>query len=270
MSSRKKCSVVAGYEVGYGKPPKSKRFRKGRSGNPKGRPKGARNKPVKGLIRVRDMLLAEAEREVMIQDKEGPLMLPIAQAAMRSLGLKAAQGNVGAQKLFLGSIAAAEADKEREDLETLQNVADYKEWAYAEIARRKREDIEAVDDILPHPDHIEVDARTGELLFTGPADKNDKKKWDELWARKADLEEEVEDHKKLIADPETSEDMKQFLENDLKLSMYMLQLAEQGIILRWYRSVREVVTDRSRRRETKHRIKNGVWPERPSGKKSAC
>jgi len=32
----------ADYEVGYGKPPKKTRFRKGTSGNPKGRPKGAR------------------------------------------------------------------------------------------------------------------------------------------------------------------------------------------------------------------------------------
>lgn len=31
------------YEIGYGKPPKSGRFRKGASGNPKGRPKEARN-----------------------------------------------------------------------------------------------------------------------------------------------------------------------------------------------------------------------------------
>ncbi|MWD26086.1 hypothetical protein E0K89_001175 [Aquicoccus sp. SCR17] len=32
-----------GYEVGYGKPPRHTRFRKGRSGNPRGRPRGVKN-----------------------------------------------------------------------------------------------------------------------------------------------------------------------------------------------------------------------------------
>lgn len=31
------------YEIGYGKPPKSGQFKKGKSGNPDGRPKGTRN-----------------------------------------------------------------------------------------------------------------------------------------------------------------------------------------------------------------------------------
>lgn len=35
--------MSADYEIGYGKPPSGTRFRKGQSGNPKGRPKGSRN-----------------------------------------------------------------------------------------------------------------------------------------------------------------------------------------------------------------------------------
>ena len=41
MSREKKTS--GDYDVGYGKPPKHTRFKKGQSGNPKGRPKGSRN-----------------------------------------------------------------------------------------------------------------------------------------------------------------------------------------------------------------------------------
>ena len=36
------------YDVGYKKPPKTKQFKKGKSGNPGGRPKGSKNK-----IRIR-------------------------------------------------------------------------------------------------------------------------------------------------------------------------------------------------------------------------
>lgn len=46
MSKRKKDD----YEVGYGKPPRHSRFKPGQSGNPKGRPRGAKN--VDALLRA--------------------------------------------------------------------------------------------------------------------------------------------------------------------------------------------------------------------------
>jgi len=36
-----------GYDVGYGKPPAHSRFKPGQSGNPRGRPKGVKNKRPK-------------------------------------------------------------------------------------------------------------------------------------------------------------------------------------------------------------------------------
>ena len=39
----RKNADAANYEVGYGNPPQHTRFKRGQSGNPKGRPKGVRN-----------------------------------------------------------------------------------------------------------------------------------------------------------------------------------------------------------------------------------
>ena len=55
------------YEVGYGKPPRHTRFIKGQSGNPRGRPTGAKNLKT---------LLSEALNEtviVTIEERDGKL-----------------------------------------------------------------------------------------------------------------------------------------------------------------------------------------------------
>ena len=45
------CRTTDRYEVGYGKPPKNTRFKKGMSGNPGGRPSAKRNPSKKRSVK---------------------------------------------------------------------------------------------------------------------------------------------------------------------------------------------------------------------------
>ena len=74
------------YPVGYGRPPLHTRFRPGRSGNPKGRPKGARNAETI----ARDVL----ERTVIIEGNGIQQKRTLRELAFQSLAEKAASGDI--------------------------------------------------------------------------------------------------------------------------------------------------------------------------------
>ena len=79
------------YAVGYGKPPASTQFKKGQSGNPKGRPTGARNT----MTIVREIL----DREVTVRGGDGQRRITGREANFTALLQKALKGDVRALKL---------------------------------------------------------------------------------------------------------------------------------------------------------------------------
>ncbi|MEO1042645.1 MAG: hypothetical protein AAFX52_10160 [Pseudomonadota bacterium] len=62
---------------------------------PKGRPKGAQNKPkmqASPAMQLQNLILEEAYRDVETKDGDRVIRLPIAQFALRSLGAKSREG----------------------------------------------------------------------------------------------------------------------------------------------------------------------------------
>lgn len=169
-TSRKNLSVSEpSYDIGYGKPPVDQRFKKGKPGNPKGRPKGSKNRPPESTRQLRQLIVHEAYRDVTVQEKDGPVSMSVAHAAIRSMAIKAAKGSVMAQKLFLSSLSAVENENAREQEELFAFVSDYKRQKLDYIEECKRCGQEP-EEMLPHPDDIELDLRAGEVIFHGPID----------------------------------------------------------------------------------------------------
>lgn len=92
------------YEVGYGKPPLATRFRKGRSGNPRGRPRGS------GRARASRLALAEAYRIVSVREGDRTIRMPALQAVLRAHIALAAKGNGPAQRALLQAVQAIESE----------------------------------------------------------------------------------------------------------------------------------------------------------------
>ena len=72
------------YAVGYGKPPEHTKFVKGQSGNPAGRPKGAKSVAT----RIQDVL----NQKVRVNTEKGPVYMTKLQAALMQLANLALSG----------------------------------------------------------------------------------------------------------------------------------------------------------------------------------
>ncbi len=180
------------YEVGYGKPPADTRFKPGRSGNPKGRPRGAKNKrPALNEERLKDIILEEAYRSITVRDGLRNVSVPMAQAVVRSLAINAAKGQHRAQRLFAEMLSSTERQNKALSDEWLSTAIEYKvEWE-RELHRRESHGITNLPPPLPHPDQVKIDMNSGLARIDGPATRDQVAEL-EMWRdRKLMFEEEL-------------------------------------------------------------------------------
>jgi hypothetical protein len=179
------------YGVGYGKPPEASRFSPGQSGNPKGRPKGARNKrPGPHEERLKEIILEEAYRGVKMNDGKRQSTVPLLTAVVRSLGVNAARGQLRSQQAFTKLVFETERDRKELFDQTLEAAIQYKsKWEW-ELDRRKQLGVTGREP-LPHPDHVHIDPITGNVSIKGPKNKEEKAEWDAMCQRLEGFDREI-------------------------------------------------------------------------------
>jgi hypothetical protein len=184
------------YEVGYGRPPAQSRFTKGKSGNPKGRPKKcAPKKPAQantstlGLL-ANKLLIEEAYRPVTIREGEKVIELPTIQAVHRATAVSALKGDRFARRALVEQVQQVEATKAEERLELIKTLIEYKEYWTRIIAEARRTG-RAEPQPVPHPDDIFIDFGSGDYQICGPMTDDEKRDWDRRTNRRDEAQAEV-------------------------------------------------------------------------------
>jgi hypothetical protein len=216
----------ARYDVGYGKPPAETRFKPGQSGNPRGRPKGAKNKlPALNEERLKGIILAEAYRAIRINDGDKQIKVPMAQAIVRAVAVNAVKGQQRAQRLFTELLTTTERENKQLNDEWLDVALTYKiEWD-KELDRRRQLGITDLPDPLPHPDHVIIDMVAGTAYVRGPSTKEEKKLWDMIQGRRQEFEEELAYLEGLRNDPDCPQDI---LLKEIEQTKKVLRIIESG------------------------------------------
>lgn len=93
------------YEVGFGKPPAHTRFKKGQSGNPKGRPRGAKN--------ISTLVSHALDERVEIKEAGQRRMLTKREVIAKQLVNKSAGSDLKALSMLLGLMRELEGKGER-------------------------------------------------------------------------------------------------------------------------------------------------------------
>jgi hypothetical protein len=158
-----------GTSSNYRKPPVKYQFKKGRSGNPEGRPR--KKSGGTGIAdRFSTMALEEATRPITVREGDKVFKIPALQALFRTMFRAAAQGDSKAARQLLEVIARAESGRVAMATEILEFASDYKAETLKAFKKREQNGLKPPE-IYPHPDDVIINEATGEVRIDGPMTK---------------------------------------------------------------------------------------------------
>lgn len=168
-----KDSHKTGNSVGYKKPPKASQFKKGHSGNPRGRPRKSKADPILLSDRPYDSFLREEiYRKVKLRENGKEIEIPAQQAVMRARVAGAIKGNRFSQNWVLEESAKKEQEYSEAKKEYYLFLAKQKSEGEKKLAEAKRNKTKPPN-LIPHPDDIILNPETGNAYVAGPETEAD-------------------------------------------------------------------------------------------------
>jgi uncharacterized protein DUF5681 len=155
------------YEVGYGRPPKSSQFKKGKSGNQPGSSRKTRDRKRRQNLTYHDVVLAQSEGSLRLREGDRTSEISVKEALLKKELAMGLNGNRLAIKASLARIDIAEQRKQAQFLDNYNTFLDYKN-SYS--ARAKSHKIRGLPPPLPHINDVNFDFFSGEIKLTGPRD----------------------------------------------------------------------------------------------------
>ena len=175
------------YEIGYGRPPQYTQFKKGKSGNPKGRPRKTKPSEVIADTDLDDCLRRLSNLKMTIKIGGVEKEVPLYEAILMKQQANALAGSVTAQRDFLNAKAALDANDalrkaaaeqgakeqaERKEKER-QEMYDYLVRLHADqtaVYEQASDAGESPAPQYPHPDDFRFDHHARTARIEGPWD----------------------------------------------------------------------------------------------------